>query len=316
MSTSPYPGQPPAPQGRSTAKVVGFVVAGVVGLVLLLCCGLGAVAVTFGGGSTSTSTAKGESVTSSSSSRPSASSARRPTSTTTHPPRTTTRAVPPSPTAKPTATKKKAPAAAAGTWLVVVGVTDGDTIRVRVGGITERVRVIGIDTPELKGAECYSQQAASKMQSLVQSKRVRLERDPSQDNRDRYDRLLRHVVIPDGRYAAEVLIEGGYGRELTYAGAYAHQADFRAAEQRARSAGRGIWSSGCVNAAPPPPAPAPAPTSGSCVIKGNISSSGEKIYHVPGGGSYADTVITPSKGERWFCSEADAQAAGWRKARN
>jgi len=55
--------------------------------------------------------------------------------------------------------------------------------------------------------------------------------------------------------------------------------------------------------------------SGSCVIKGNISvTSGERIYHVPGQEYYAKTRISPQYGERWFCSEADARAAGWRKA--
>jgi len=53
----------------------------------------------------------------------------------------------------------------------------------------------------------------------------------------------------------------------------------------------------------------------SCLIKGNISSSGEKIYHVPGGSYYDRTVIDESKGERWFCSEQEAQAAGWRKSK-
>ena len=53
-----------------------------------------------------------------------------------------------------------------------------------------------------------------------------------------------------------------------------------------------------------------------CVIKGNISSSGEKIYHIPGGGSYTQTVISPDKGERWFCTDAEAVANGWRKAKN
>ncbi len=52
-----------------------------------------------------------------------------------------------------------------------------------------------------------------------------------------------------------------------------------------------------------------------CNIKGNISSSGEKIYHVPGGASYNKTVIDTSKGERWFCSEAEAVKAGWRRAK-
>jgi len=51
------------------------------------------------------------------------------------------------------------------------------------------------------------------------------------------------------------------------------------------------------------------------LIKGNINSSGEKIYHVPGGEYYDKTVIDESKGERWFCSEAEAQSAGWRKSK-
>ncbi|MDD5075378.1 MAG: S-layer homology domain-containing protein, partial [Candidatus Peribacteraceae bacterium] len=56
--------------------------------------------------------------------------------------------------------------------------------------------------------------------------------------------------------------------------------------------------------------------SGSCTIKGNISTSGEKIYHLPGCSSYDKTTIDESTGEHWFCSEQEATAAGWRKARN
>ena len=55
--------------------------------------------------------------------------------------------------------------------------------------------------------------------------------------------------------------------------------------------------------------------SGQCLIKGNISQSGERIYHVPGGDFYGRTVINVAKGERWFCSEAEARAAGWRRSR-
>lgn len=65
------------------------------------------------------------------------------------------------------------------------------------------------------------------------------------------------------------------------------------------------------------PAPAPVKTTASaasCNIKGNISSKGEKIYHVPGQRYYNVTKISPAKGERWFCSEQDALSAGWRKA--
>jgi len=51
-----------------------------------------------------------------------------------------------------------------------------------------------------------------------------------------------------------------------------------------------------------------------CLIKGNISSSGERIYHIPGGTYYNQTVITESKGEQWFCTETEARAAGWRRS--
>lgn len=60
------------------------------------------------------------------------------------------------------------------------------------------------------------------------------------------------------------------------------------------------------------PVPAQAET---CNIKGNVSTRGERIYHVPGQKYYDDTRISPSHGERWFCSEAEARAAGWRRAK-
>lgn len=229
--------------------------------------------------------------------------------------------------------------------MTVVGISDGDTIRVRVGSVTERIRVIGINAPELATGDCFAQQSASKMQSLVQSTSVRLTADPTQADRDRYGRLLRHVFLADGRSVAGLLIAGGFGREYTYAGPYTGQLAYRQAEAKARAAGLGIWSSGCALPAPGPttaapvPRPAPAPVatrtipqpavpathapdpapepaaSGSCDIKGNISSKGEKIYHVPGQRYYAQTKITEAKGERWFCSEQQALNAGWRKSK-
>jgi len=53
---------------------------------------------------------------------------------------------------------------------------------------------------------------------------------------------------------------------------------------------------------------------GECRIKGNVGASG-RVYHLPGSGSYDKTVISASKGERWFCSEEEARAAGWRAPR-
>lgn len=218
---------------------------------------------------------------------------------------------------RPAAPKKKVVAG----LVAVAGVTDGDTIKVRLNGTTERVRVIGIDTPELRSQDCYAQQAASKMQSLVQSKRVQLVADSTQDDRDRYGRLLRHVRLEDGRSVAELLIAGGYGREYTYDRAYVGQAAHLRAQSAAKAAHRGIWSSGCLAAAAPAPAPAPkaAPSTPaaapkSCQIKGNIASDGEKIYHVPGGAFYNVTKISETKGERWFCTESEAVDAGWRRS--
>jgi hypothetical protein len=52
-----------------------------------------------------------------------------------------------------------------------------------------------------------------------------------------------------------------------------------------------------------------------CRIKGNVSVSGERIYHRPSDDYYMRTVVNPFRGERWFCSEADARQAGWRPAR-
>jgi len=82
-----------------------------------------------------------------------------------------------------------------------------------------------------------------------------------------------------------------------------------------------------VQAPPEPPVPAQAepaqegcpqgcevPPAG-CDIKGNISKKGERIYHVPGQRWYDEAVISPGKGEAWFCTEAEARANGWRKAR-
>jgi hypothetical protein len=53
---------------------------------------------------------------------------------------------------------------------------------------------------------------------------------------------------------------------------------------------------------------------GSCLIKGNIGRAGKRIFHVPGGRWYERTTIHEDKGERWFCTEEEAQTAGWRKS--
>ena len=69
------------------------------------------------------------------------------------------------------------------------------------------------------------------------------------------------------------------------------------------------------NQPPSPGSTSASPAATSYLIKGNINSKGERIYHVPGGEYYDATAIDPAKGERWFCTEADAVAAGWRKSK-
>ena len=77
-----------------------------------------------------------------------------------------------------------------------------------------------------------------------------------------------------------------------------------------------LWSLGPQPPSPPPivsPVPEPPPD---CYIKGNISlRTGERIYHSPGQQYYEQTEIDPAEGERWFCTEEEARANGWRKSK-
>ena len=116
-----------------------------------------------------------------------------------------------------------------------------------------------------------------------------------------------------------LLVRDGYAQASAYPPDVRYQELFDGLEAEARSAGRGLWGPVCRET--PTPAAAGSPEEGACdysdtseaVIKGNISTnSGEKIYHVPGGGFYEQTVIDKAAGERWFCAESDAVAAGWR----
>ncbi|OLT30956.1 hypothetical protein BJF82_01885 [Kytococcus sp. CUA-901] len=212
----------------------------------------------------------------------------------------------------------------------VVKVVDGDTIDVATANGTERIRIIGLDTPEI--GECGFSEASAAMADLVGGRSVELVRDPTQDNRDRYGRLVRHVHR-GGTSAAVEMIRRGHSAEYLYGAEYQNRSAHLRAEREARAAKVGMWSTrGCATptptpsptptptepvtvVAPPEPTPtAPAPT-GSCRIKGNISSSGEKIFHSPGQAHYERTKISLDKGERWFCSAADAVKAGWRAAK-
>jgi endonuclease YncB( thermonuclease family) len=95
---------------------------------------------------------------------------------------------------------------------------------------------------------------------------------------------------------------------------------FAEAEAAARAAGRGIWGSEFVPPADwrrgarlPAETLSPEPA-GLCAVKGSVTADGARIYHLPGGAFYPHLSLDPSRGERWFCSEAEAQAAGWQRS--
>ena len=127
----------------------------------------------------------------------------------------------------------------------VVSVTDGDTIRVRFGGRVERVRYIGVDTPESRRpgtpVQCFARRAAQENARLVSGRRVRLVLDV--EARDRFGRMLAYVYrAGDGRFVNAALVRGGYARPLTIPPNVRFADRFARLAADARRSGRGLWS--------------------------------------------------------------------------
>lgn len=201
----------------------------------------------------------------------------------------------------------------------VATAADGDSLV--IGG--QRVRLFGIDAPELAqtcqkdGSEWSCGSAAQEqLAALVAGQRTECQGQGS----DQHGRILA-VCSAGGEELNRVLVEQGWAL------AYRQFSDrYLAAELHAKTHRLGIWSSTFT---PPSEyrlaglAPAEAPAvnprtaarrgapewSGGCVIKGNRSRRGAWIYHLPGMPYYAQT-----RAEEWFCSEAEARAAGYRRA--
>ncbi|GAA5116696.1 hypothetical protein GCM10023339_25960 [Alloalcanivorax gelatiniphagus] len=128
----------------------------------------------------------------------------------------------------------------------VVRVTDGDTLRVRLpDGREESVRVLGIDTPEVhEGAECGGRDASAAMAALAPvGSAVLLEPDPTQGDRDRYDRLLRYVERR-GHDVGKAQVAAGMAQVYVFEDDPFERTDaYRKAARHARRAGTGLWSS-------------------------------------------------------------------------
>ena len=195
-------------------------------------------------------------------------------------------------------------------------VVDGDTLE--VGG--ERIRLHGVDAPEsrqscLAGGRRWpcGERATRALAGRIGGGTVSCkERD-----RDRYGRIVA-VCRHGGQDVNAWMVSQGLA--LAYR---RYSNDYVGEEASARDARLGMWRGDFV-----PPwdwrrgerlagsrsAPKSAAGSG-CRIKGNIGRGGSRIYHVPGGQFYERTRIDTSRGERWFCTEAEARAAGWRRSR-
>jgi endonuclease YncB( thermonuclease family) len=194
-------------------------------------------------------------------------------------------------------------------------VIDGDTIEIR----GERLRLHGIDAPDRQqwcldewGARYpCGQRAALALADRIGAGNVRCDLL----DRDRYDRHIARCFQGNADLNRWMVQHG-------HAVAYRHYStEYVSVEAHARGQRIGVWQGEFDlpwewrrnNRVPHDAAAPAAPPSEDCVIKGNISRNG-KIYHMPGQTHYDRTTIRPEKGERWFCSEAEARAAGWRRA--
>jgi micrococcal nuclease len=152
-------------------------------------------------------------------------------------PTPTTTAATPRASVLPTTTKSSSPPA--GDDTTVTRVTDGDTLVVSDGS---RIRLIGVDTPEVAGDDCFSSEATDYTKMLVgPGTRVRLVYDVGR--LDRYGRTLAYVYrLSDGLFVNLALATDGFALQLTVPPNVRHAEDFRLAVADARTANRGLWS--------------------------------------------------------------------------
>lgn len=148
------------------------------------------------------------------------------------------------------AVKFNNPSSSAGTNEVIVKhVIDGDTILVEINGTTEKVRLIGINTPEIhhptKGVERYGYEAKRFTSGLLkEGDRIKLEFDLQK--RDKYGRLLAYVYLSDGRFLNALLVQEGYAQVYTIPPNVKYQELFVKLQKEARAQGRGLWSDRCA----------------------------------------------------------------------
>lgn len=127
----------------------------------------------------------------------------------------------------------------------VIKVIDGDTIEVHLNNKIEKVRLLGLNTPESvdprKKLECFGIEASEKLNEILYGKIVRLEADSNYQDRDKFGRLLRYVFV-DGENINQRIIAEGYGFEYTYNRIpYKYQKEFKVSQMDAEIKNIGLW---------------------------------------------------------------------------
>jgi micrococcal nuclease len=200
---------------------------------------------------------------------------------------------------------------------VVKEVIDGDTIKI---DDDIRVRFIGINAPD-KG-ECFYEESRDFTKKLLENQEVRLEKDISE--KDIYDRLLRYVILINPDLEENNLLINDYLVRQGYAQSVASSPDSRyrdllsSAQEEAIRENHGLWNKCDYERENEELREQDSlPSDPKCTIKGNISEKGYGMtYLIPGCDNYNLTKIDPRKGEGYFCTEKEAESAGFRKATN
>jgi len=195
----------------------------------------------------------------------------------------------------------------------VVGVVDGDTIDIEND---VRIRLLGIDAPE-RGT-CYFNESKIFLEDLLMDKDIRIEKDIS--GVDRFDRLLRYVYIPsddpkdDDVFVNEKLLREGFALTLDVAPDNRYRDLLSSAQDEAKKNGRGLWGLCEVedNETDALRESDTLPFNEECTIKGNISEKGYgKNYFLEFCPNYNRIKIDTRKGEQYFCTESEAEEAGF-----
>jgi endonuclease YncB( thermonuclease family) len=125
----------------------------------------------------------------------------------------------------------------------VTEVYDGDTFVVYMSGQEQKVRLVGVDTPEtvspVKPVQCYGKEASNFTSKLLKGRDVKLVADSLQPSRDKYDRLLRYVVLNDGRELNEVLVSEGYAFATNFN--TEKELKLKALQRQAQNKNIGLW---------------------------------------------------------------------------